>query len=180
VRPDEVLQADGLVIRRFQREDAARLHVAIVESIEHLRPWMPWISAEPLTVADREHLIGDVFGTGWEDETDFGYGLFIGEVVVGGCGLHRRISLDGLEIGYWVHAGHVGHGVATSAARTLCAAAFALDQVTHVEIHHDKANTASRRVPEKLGFRLVREVDDDIAAPGEVGISCEWRLDRSP
>jgi hypothetical protein len=27
-------------------------------------------------------------------------------------------------------------------------------------------------------FRLVREVDDDIAAPGEVGVSCEWRLDR--
>ena len=57
-------------------------------------------------------------------------------------------------------------------------AAFAMPDITHVEIHHDKANVRSARVPAKLGFTLVREVLDEIQAPGEIGISCEWRIDR--
>jgi ribosomal-protein-serine acetyltransferase len=177
-RPAEELHADGLEIRRYEREDAPRLHTAIIESIEHLRPWMPWVAAEPLTLEQREELIMGRFDAGWSDETDFGYGLFVDDLVVGGCGLHRRIGTDGLEIGYWVHVDHIGRGFATAAAGALCSAAFALDGIGHVEIHHDKANARSRRVPEKLGFALVREVPDDIAAPAEIGISCEWRLDR--
>ena len=31
---------------------------------------------------------------------------------------------------------------------------------------------------QKLGFTLVREVGVAIAAPGECGIQCEWRLRR--
>lgn len=139
---------------------------------------MPWAEAEPLSVEDREHLIVDVFFKGWDDETDFAYGLFIDHEVVGGCGLHRRIGEGGLEIGYWTRASHVGRGLATSAARELSEAAFRLDEITHVEIHHDKANVASGRIPAKLGFTFLREVPDEISAPGEVGISCEWRLDR--
>ena len=138
---------------------------------------MPWIAAEPLTVEDRERLIVADFAKGWDDETDFVYGIFLGDEVVGGCGLHRRIADDGIEIGYWIAAGHTRRGLATAAARALCDAAFALDGITHVEIHHDKANVASGRVPAKLGFTLMREVDDDVEAPGETGTSCEWRLD---
>ena len=178
MRPDDALYAGDLEIRRHRRSDAAALNSAILESIDHLKPWMPWADREPLTVEDREHLIVDVFGPGWDDETDFSYGLFLDGEVVGGCGLHRRTVEGGLEIGYWTRAGHLGRGLATSAARELSAAAFRLGEITHVEIHHDKANVASGRVPAKLGFVLVREVRDEISAPGEVGLSCEWRLDR--
>ena len=179
MHPAEILTGDdGLVVRRLDASDATRLHVAIVESTDHLRPWMPWIASEPHTVAEREQLICGAFASGWDEETDFGYGIFSGEILVGVCGLHRRIDAGGLEIGYWVHVDHTGRGIATAAVRALCEAAFRLDEVTHVEIHHDKANTASGRVAAKAGFRLVREVNDDIAAPGEVGVSCEWRLDR--
>jgi RimJ/RimL family protein N-acetyltransferase len=178
VRPPESLAAGELVIRRYQASDAPLLHAAIERSVDHLRPWMPWIAAEPLSVEDRERLIVGDFAKGWDDETDFVYGIFLSDEVVGGCGLHRRIAADGIEIGYWIGAGHTGRGLATAVARALCDAAFALDGITHVEIHHDKANAASGRVPGKLGFRLVREVDDHVAAPGETGRSCEWRLDR--
>ncbi|MFI5043865.1 MAG: GNAT family N-acetyltransferase [Acidimicrobiales bacterium] len=124
-------------------------------------------------------MISDVFDLGWEAGTDFNYGLFLGSEVVGGCGLHDRLGVtDGLEIGYWVRTGRTGRGVATTAVGALCQAAFRLGEVTHVEIHHDKANRASSRVPAKLGFRLVREIADEVYAPAEVGISCEWRLDR--
>ena len=70
-------------------------------------------------------------------------------------------------------ADHTGRGIATEAARQVTEIALAMPGVSYVEIHHDKANAASRRVPEKLGFTLVREVPDEITAPGECGISCD-------
>ena len=176
MRPPEELRAGDLVVRRYDVDDARALHEAIVESIEHLRPWMSWIAFEPLSLADREVLIADRFAKGWDDGTDFGYGMFRGDRVVGGCGLHRRIADDGLEIGYWVRVGEIGRGVATTTAGALTDAALAIDGITHVEIHHDKANVRSARVPEKLGYALLGERADEIQAPAELGIECVWRI----
>jgi RimJ/RimL family protein N-acetyltransferase len=167
---------ERLVVRRWQVEDVPRLHDAVIESIEHLRPWMPWIAKEPLTLEERITLV-----EGWAPLWDAGdrmCGMFVGETVVGGCGLHQRIGPGGQEIGYWVRVGHTGRGYATAAARALTDMAFAAPAITHVEIHHDVANTASGRVPAKLGFRLVGEVARPAEAPGETGMQHHWRLDR--
>lgn len=47
-----------------------------------------------------------------------------------------------------------------------------------VEIHHDKANTASSGVAKRLGFRFVGETPDEGNAPAAAGIDCTWRMDR--
>lgn len=159
-------------MRPYRVEDAPALHESVMASLEHLRPWMPWIALEPQTVEQREARIVE-----WS-ETGEGYGLWLGDVHVGGCGLHDRIGPGMREIGYWVRAGFTGRGLATEAARRMVAVAWSLPDVDVVEIHHDKANVASGRVPAKLGFTLVREIPDEITAPGEIGISCEWRLRR--
>ena len=175
VKPDERLHAGDLTLRRYRPADAPALHVAILDSLEELRPWMPWAAAEPLSVPDREALIA-TFARGWDEGTDFTFGMFTGGQVVGGCGLHRRIGPDGLEIGYWVRTTHTRRGLATAAAGMLADAALRIPGVDHVEIHHDKANAASGRVAAKLGFVLRREVSVAVSAPGESGVSCEWRL----
>ncbi|MBO0729615.1 MAG: GNAT family N-acetyltransferase, partial [Acidimicrobiaceae bacterium] len=105
-------------------------------------------------------------------------GVFVNGSVAGGCGLHHRIGPGGLEIGYWTHSSFLRTGVATSAARLLTEAAFARADVTRVEIHHDKANTASAGIPRKLGFQMVRETPDRADAPSELGVSWEWQLTR--
>ena len=64
-------------------------------------------------------------------------------VLAGGAGLMARIGPGGLEIGYWVHAGHVRRGLATAATSALIAEAFTLPGITRVEIRHDELNTAS-------------------------------------
>jgi RimJ/RimL family protein N-acetyltransferase len=150
---------------------------AIAASIEHLRPWMPWAGAEPLPRATRLLLI-EAFQRSWDKAEDFTYGMFVDGAPVGGCGLHRRLGPDALEIGYWVHVAWSRQGLATIAAGALVDAAFALPEIERVEIHHDKANTASRRVPEKLGFELVAEEPDPKQAPGDCGIECRWRVTR--
>ena len=99
-RPPERISADGFELRRFTVADAPALDTAILASIEHLRPWMPWIAFEPLSLPEREDLITGRFAEGWDNETDFGYGMFDDDQVIGGCGLHRRIDAGGIEIGY--------------------------------------------------------------------------------
>lgn len=169
---------DGFVLRRYQREDAPALAAAVGESLEHLRPWMPWIALEPTTLEEREELLAR-WDRDWAEGTQYTFGMFRESRVVGGAGLMRRIAEDGLEIGYWVHPAFVGRGFATRAARALTTLGLVLSGVTHVEIHHDRANVASGRVPCKLGFEMVREEPVKIAAPGETGVSCVWRMDRA-
>jgi ribosomal-protein-serine acetyltransferase len=106
-------------------------------------------------------------------------GIRFDDVAVGSCGLHRRIRPDGLEIGYWIHPSFTGRGIATSAGRLLTDAAFGIEGITHVEIHHDQANVASAGVPRRLGYRLVAEVADEIAAPAEIGIKHVWRINQA-
>jgi RimJ/RimL family protein N-acetyltransferase len=175
--PDEVA-LDGFVLRRYRRADARALAAAVGESVEHLRPWMPWIALEPTTLEDREELLAR-WDREWEEGIPYSFGMCDRDRVVGGASLMRRIGQDGLEIGYWVHCAFVGHGFATQAAGALTTVGLSIPAVTHIEIHHDKANVVSGRIPLKLGFDLVGEQPDEIAAPGESGVSCVWRVDRA-
>jgi RimJ/RimL family protein N-acetyltransferase len=175
--PDRIESA-RLVVRCYGEDDAPALVAAVTASIEHLRPWMPWIAAEPVDVAARTELIRT-----WDRERRGGggvvYGMFLGDELVGGTGFHRRIGPGGLEIGYWTHRDHVRRGYATEAAGALTAAAFDLDGIERVEIHHDKANVASAGVPSRLGYTRLAETPDEITSPGEVGIDCGWVMWRA-
>ncbi len=176
-RLPETVGRDDLVLRRWHVDDAELLERAVVESVDHLRPWMPWVAAEPLGIARRRALIL-AWEQAWEAGGDVVLGVFVDGTVVGSAGLHRRSGPDGLDIGYWTHVDFVGLGYATGAARLLTHAALSLDEVGHVDIHHDKANQASGAIPRRLGYRFVGERPDVVAAPGEVGVDCTWRMDR--
>ncbi|WP_249021154.1 GNAT family N-acetyltransferase [Conexibacter sp. S30A1] len=176
--PEYLTGDSGLVLRRWVIDDAPRLAQAVGDSVEHLRPWMPWAAQEPLALAERRLNIA-TWEHDWRAGGDLVMGVFVDGAVAGGCGLHHRIGPDGLEIGYWIHPAFLRQGIATAAARLLTNAAFHRPEITRVEIHHDKANLASAGVPRKLGFQLIGEMPDEPQAPGEVGISCEWQITRA-
>jgi RimJ/RimL family protein N-acetyltransferase len=102
-----------------------------------------------------------------------------GDVLVGGCGLHRRVGPGGIEIGYWVHVDHTGRGYATAAARALTEAAFDLPDIDKAEIHCDLANVRSQAVPLRLRYRLDRIDACETVAPAEVGKRMIWIMNRS-
>ena len=112
---------------------------------------MAWIAEEPLPLDRRKAMI-DEWERDWVQGGDVVLGVFLDGRIAGGCGLHRRIGADGLEIGYWTHAAFLRRGVATRVAQALTDAGLALPGITRVEIHHDKANQASAGVPRGLGF----------------------------
>jgi ribosomal-protein-serine acetyltransferase len=173
----ERYEAGDLVLRRWTSADAATLHQLITENVEHLRPWMPWIDAEPLTVADRRELL-----TTWEREWSAGGDLVLavelGGLVVGSTGLHRRLGTDGLEIGYWIDHRRTGLGLATRVAGLLTSSALDLPGVVRTQIACDAANVASVRVAEKLGYVLSATERRPRSAPGESGIHRLYRVER--
>ena len=150
---------------------------AVAESLDHLRPWMPWATNEAATVdAQRDRLIDAA--AHWEDGTSHDYLMVTRPEsrVVGACGLHHRVGEGGIELGYWVHVEHTGRGYARAAARALTEAASFLVGIERVEIHCDEANLASQAIPRGLGYRLDRTERHVIEAPGEIGQTMIWVL----
>jgi len=178
VRPPEEITAPPIVIRRYGGDELESLIETVKSSLDHLRPWMPWAWAEPLEPSLTAFLTGAV--EDFDRGGNFNYALWDSARLsfVGGAGLHPRLGPGRLEIGYWVRVGWLRRGVASAAARALTSAAFQLPGIDEVHIRCDEANVASAGVPRNLGFRLLRTVEDDVDAPGEVGRRMEWLMVR--
>ncbi len=170
------LSAPGpLTLRRWRTDDAAALSRAVADSAEHLRPWMPWIAEEPLALAARVSLIKQ-WNAEWTSVGAGGLGLWVGGTLVGAGGLHRRVGPGGVDVGYWIHAAHTRRGYATEAAAQLTDLALATSGIERVEIHNDRANVVSGRIPRRLGYELVGEIPHPPIAPSETGVRQLWRM----
>lgn len=165
------------MVRRWQAADAQALNAAIADSREHLLPWMPWGGEPDQTLDQRLERFAE-WEREWRDGGDCVYGVFVAGVVAGGCGLHRRLGPEGLEIGYWLHVDFTGRGVMTAAVRLLTDAAFSVPMIELIEIHHDRANSASAGIPRRLGYTLAAEVADEPQAPADTGVEWQWQLTR--
>ncbi|HVA06645.1 MAG TPA: GNAT family protein [Acidimicrobiales bacterium] len=169
------VNGEGLELRLWRPEDAAALHDAVLANLDHLRPWMPWVAIEPLTLTQRVDLIAQ-WQESWERGEAAPMGMWHNGDIVGGTGYVRRHGSPTLEIGYWVHLDYLGRGFATTSTRLLTTAVFSSRLVDEIEVHHDKANARSGLVPARLGYTFVGEGPDERSAPGEVGIDCTWRM----
>ena len=178
VAPDS-LQVGEYVVRKYEPADAKALVIAVTESCEHLRPWMPWIKFEPQTMTQRAELI-KVWNEAWEQRTEFVMGIFLDDRVVGGTGLHLRGDVNTVDIGYWMHVDYIGKGIATRVSGALTETAFAIwPEIDTVVIVHDEVNIASGKVPARLGFEHVFTGQREPEAPGESGVMYRWEKKRA-
>jgi RimJ/RimL family protein N-acetyltransferase len=141
------------VLRPWAFSDVDALIAAVSESQRELRAFMPW--AHQLPTREEEYGLLARFQASFWSGTEFFFGIFspAGEVL-GGIGLHARMVVNprALEVGFWCHSRHAGRGVATLATRALAALAFERFGCDRLQVLHDEANAASRRVVEKCGF----------------------------
>jgi RimJ/RimL family protein N-acetyltransferase len=169
------VQTGPLLLRQMEPDDAVAIAAAVGNSLEHLRPWMPWATKES---ADHRNQLARIVEAGemWAAGTDFLYLMMAdqGRAMAGTIGLHRGVGDGGMEIGYWVAVDHLRRGYATEASRALTQIALGLPGVRRVEIHCDEANVASAAVPRKLGYRLDRTETVEPEAPGEKGRRMIW------
>lgn len=139
-------------LRCFQPSDAALLTRAIGESLEHLRPWMPWALHEPVSFEERVTWLRTQRGN-FDLGGEMVYGIFSKDEteIWGSLGLVRG-DVDERELGYWVHAKQDGKGIATEAAAALVRVGFVIEDLEAIEVRCLPSNVKSARIPEKLGF----------------------------
>ena len=147
------IETDRLVIRCYHPSDVQMLADSISENVEHLKPWMPWVHAEPEPIEEKEKRLKRFRGM-FDLNQDYVYGIFNPEEtrLLGGTGLHTRLGESELEIGYWIDKDHVNQGLVTESTCALIKVAFEIIRVHRLEIHCDPGNFASAAIPRKLGF----------------------------
>ncbi len=147
------IHTSRLVIRCPHPADAPLLADAVAESLDHLRPWMPWARFEPQPLETRVQRLR-VRRAGFDTDQEYAYAILTPDEreVVGGIGLHRGVGEGALELGYWIHVRHAGRGYATEATAALTRAAFEINGVERMEIRCDPGNERSAAIPRKLGY----------------------------
>jgi ribosomal-protein-serine acetyltransferase len=174
-RPNELIEHAPVTLRRFRPEDVDALFRAVTESLDELRPWMPW-AADYSRASAEEYLAGSV--KDWDEGIAYNYAIVTGDALAGSIGLMTRCGPGGLEIGYWVRSAYAGRGLATAATAALVGQAFGLPGVDWVEIVHDELNVASGQIPRKLGFTEAGRRPLDLPSPSGTGTGVVWRLTR--
>jgi RimJ/RimL family protein N-acetyltransferase len=166
-----------LVLRPWDLDDVDPLIEAIRSSLPELRAFMPWAHL-PITREGQHALIARFHSAYW-NAGDYVLGMFdTSGRVLGGLGLHPRVPLNpsALEVGYWVRTSETGRGWATLAVQMSLVLAFDWFECDRVQVSHDEANAASRRVVEKCGFafegvirNLVAGVPETLPRDGYLG-----------
>jgi len=172
------IESERLVIRCYNPKDALYLQKSVQESVEHLRPWMPWVKDEPEELKIKIERLRE-FRANFDLGKNYIYAVFdLNETeLVGGTGLHPRVGSNAFEIGYWINVNHVNKGYATEISAALTKVAFEIEHVNRVEIHCDPKNIKSAAIPKKLGYvfeATLRNRTENIE--GELIDSMIWSL----
>lgn len=152
--PDH-FETERLLIRSPRPGDGSMLMEAVGESLEILKPWMPW-AHNPLTPEGEEAIVRRMHANFLmrEDLPLFLLKKESGEFV-GGSGLHRfNWDVPYFEIGYWVRTKFEGQGFVTEAVVGISNFAFEKLFAERVEIRMDNRNERSWRVAERANFKL--------------------------
>ena len=143
-------------IRTYLPGDGAALQAATVSSYAHLRPWMPWATAEQ-TLDDAEALCRR-FSARYLLNEEYVLGVWRGDVLVGGTGFHLRHGgreQGTIETGMWIRASAAGQGLGTRVLAAMLQWGFTDWGWERIVWMCDARNSASARVAEKNG--LTRE-----------------------
>ncbi|AWB43746.1 GNAT family N-acetyltransferase [Paenibacillus sp. CAA11] len=151
----EQLETERLLIRAPQWGDGKPLNAAIRESLEALRPFMPFARVTP-EPEETEQVVrrGRLH---YLDRTDMMMILCdkqTGELL-GATGLHR-INWDArrFEIGYWIRTSRSGQGLVTEAVNGITGFAVKHLEANRIEVRCDDRNHRSAAVARRAGFTL--------------------------
>jgi RimJ/RimL family protein N-acetyltransferase len=151
--PPYFIRTERFVIRCWNPHDAGMLREAIDSSLEHIRPWMSWTKREPEPLEETVERLRQ-FRAKFDLDESFVYGVFSADEseVIGGTSLGRIAADEAFVIGYWIRESRIRQGLATEITAALTRVAFELCGVDRVEIQVMPTNTASRKIPPKLGY----------------------------
>ncbi|WP_433945198.1 GNAT family N-acetyltransferase [Paenibacillus sp. SN-8-1] len=149
----EEFETERLTIRAPRFGEGALINEAICESVNELKPWLPFARVLP-TVDESEAYVRRA-RLNFLERTDLVLHLFDKHTnqFVGSSGLHRfDWDIRNFEIGYWLRTSRTGQGLALEAVHGITAFAVNYLDAKRLEIRCSPANQPSRRVAERAGF----------------------------
>lgn len=177
--PERIELGDDTNLRWMTVDDAETIARAVGESLDHLKPWMPWADAQSADVGFQRGRLRSQPQQRERDE-EWQYGLFAGadDAFIGAFGLMTRRGPGTLEIGYWLHVDAGNRGHATRSAQALTEAGLRIENIDRMIIVCDEANVRSAAIPKRLGYTLERVEERPPEAPGETGRTQIWIVER--
>jgi RimJ/RimL family protein N-acetyltransferase len=202
------LETERLILRPFHEEDVERLYQLVYADREVREAWSGYKGS--LDAFRQRFETDPVFHA----DDGFGYLAVIlkaEQLLIGLMGFQRYQSgedtsfmvmedpndgvghnpaLTEVELTYALGRDYWGHGYATEAGRALIVFGFrqlGIDRIVNAVIDHEKHH--SRRLMERLGFRIVRNLNPSYmtsgpfqGSPGVIGIleSSVWEANLSP
>lgn len=148
--------------------DANEYTEAVAESINELRPWIPWAQQVP-TVDQSEEYIRECVAN-WITKsnnniglslwiTDRTTGIFLGHIVMWNIDWY----IPKFEFGFWIRTSQEHKGYITEATNALTRYSFLQHKVRRIELYCDPKNIRSQLVPERLGFQLEKKLLNNTA-----------------
>lgn len=166
-----------LACRPFRNGDAQYLYLVMKRSAKILKGYIEWAKYSPSW--DFKTVSAFVKDHAESDFPRFHLLFTIGKQVVGfGSLAHVNENLRDVQVALWVGLGHQGKGIGQWIVQTLEFYAFNVFGCDHVYYQHDASNTASGKLPKKLGYRWSHAFDSEKHADSETGFWFSWVKDR--
>jgi RimJ/RimL family protein N-acetyltransferase len=147
------IETSRLLMRCWSPADARQLRASLDDNSRHLRPWIPFMKDEPLSLEQTVERLRGIRAS-FDLRQHYRYAVFDagGEKLLGENILLGRVGPGAFEIGYWIDRHAAGQGFASEATCALIRVAFEIEKVDRLEIHVEPGNAASTAIPLKLGF----------------------------
>jgi ribosomal-protein-serine acetyltransferase len=152
-----VIERTALITERLRLEPVGPDHAAALwrlteASLTELRPWMFW--AAQADEGSTRAFVADAAGE-WAQGLAYHFAIRDDRGLAGAVGIEVPVPVRRLgELGYWVGSDRAGDGYATEAGAAVVRFGFDIAGLYRLELRAGVDNMASRRVAEKLGFRL--------------------------
>jgi len=138
----------------IELNNAQELNSLIRNSFDHIREWSAWLTDKNRPLENTEEWIGKNqlrYGSGEGYEMAIWYkGALAGQIGYNFFDRENRRT----EIGYWLGESFQGKGLITRACKVLIGNAFTNLNINRIEIRCCIGNQKSRKIPEKLGFKM--------------------------
>lgn len=151
----ESFETERLLVRALRPGDGKEINEAIRESLNELKPWMPFARSMP-AVEETEQYVRES-QIAYLGRTTLNMLILRKEdgKYVGNIGLHH-VDWDcrRFEIGYWIRSSCSGKGYMTEAVNGITDFAIHALEASRIEIRCSALNERSAAVAERAGFTL--------------------------
>ena len=149
-----ILNVDkNIVLKQLELTDTPDIFNTIDTQREHLGPWLPFVETTK-QLSDTHAFVESVVNSP-KDRMEYTFTIRVNGRMAGLIGFKATDRANKkTEIGYWLSRDFLGRGIMSRSVSTLCDFAFRELEINRIQIKCAIANTPSRNIPQRMGFKL--------------------------